>query len=148
MIISSLISALVIFASAALLKISIGALGYISLCDGFIVIMLSKQKPSVAMLIAAVSCVAADYLNGYSYYALATLIIKGMIGFLAASLKGKSEKYRFLTVFITLAGYGIYDWILYHSASYLKLSLCYNLLQSIISAVLIALHRYIVKKRG
>ena len=148
MIVQAIVSALAIFASTALLKISIGALGYISLCDGFIVIMLSKQKPSIAMLIAAVSCVAADYLNGYGYYALATLIIKGMIGFLAASLKGKNEKYSFLTVFITLAGYGIYDWILYHSASYLKLSLCYNLLQSIISALLIALYRYIVKKRG
>ena len=148
LIVKAIVSAIIIFASAAFTKLGIGALGYISLCDAIIVILLEKQKPSVAMLIAAVSCVAADYFNNCSYYALATLIIKGAMGFLSAALTNKAGKYRFAVVFLTLIGYAIYDWILYPNVYFLKLSLCYNLLQSVISVTLILLYNYIRKKRG
>lgn len=146
--INAIISTVIIALSSMFLKINIGTLGYLSLCDGLIVLLLENQPASIAMMCASLACVAADVFNGCRYYGLTTVIVKGAIGYLAAFMKKKELKYSWTAVFLSVIGYGLTDWLIMKNTSYLGRSLCYNLIQSILSVLLIESVRLVRKKRG
>ena len=95
-----------------LLKIPNGIQGYVHMGDGFIMLFSSVLSPLCAVLVAAAGSALADIAGGYAYFALFTLIIKGLEAFLIAKIFQKS-KLRFVSYFtgsiVMIFGYFLTD---------------------------------------
>lgn len=114
---SGLFTALVVIATA-FLKVPT-AIGYVNLGDGVIFAAAAALGPYAAV-IGGVGSALADIIAGYSIYAPATLIIKAMMGFVAAKLiinQGKVTVRNVLVYVLAevvmLGGYFIFESFLY-----------------------------------
>lgn len=101
-----------VFLATFLLKIPNGIQGYVHMGDGFIMLFSSVLSPLCAVLVAAAGSALADIAGGYAYFALFTLIIKGLEAFLIAKIFQKS-KLRFVSYFtgslVMIFGYFLTD---------------------------------------
>ena len=94
------------------------AIGYINLGD-LVILLSSYILGPLALLPAAIGSTLADLLAGYPQYAIATFLIKGLMGFVAGSLlkrnaKGKVSLVRkvsgsFVAELIMIAGYFAFE---------------------------------------
>lgn len=94
------------------------AIGYINLGD-LVILLSSYILGPLALLPAAIGSTLADLLAGYPQYAIATFLIKGLMGFVAGSLlkrnaKGKVSLVRkvsgsFAAELIMIAGYFAFE---------------------------------------
>ncbi len=103
---------IVIFLVTLLTKVSLGNYGYFNLSDALIMILVTDLSPSYAMLVACIPTVAADYVLGYEVYAIATLVIKAIEGYLVAYLSQKVQKNVVVCLVSSLLvwlGYGLFD---------------------------------------
>ena len=98
-------------------------IGYANAGDGFILIASMLVGP-LAGLVGGIGSALADLILGYTVYAPATFVIKGLIGLAGGYLiRGRRLSLRNLLVFIVcelwmVAGYFLFETILYgvHSA--------------------------------
>lgn len=101
-----------VFLATFLLKIPNGLQGYIHSGDGFILLFSSILSPFSAFLIAGIGSAFADIAGGYAYFALFSLLIKGIEASLVSFLFQKS-RVRFLSYFagsiIMIFGYFLTD---------------------------------------
>lgn len=132
--------------------------GYVNLGDGFIFIAAALLGPLYGCLAGGIGSMLADILSGYAYYAPATLIIKGLAGFVFAlvfskfSQKHAQVKICFSIIISALAGslvisggYFLYECILY-GVKAAALSVPFNLLQNTVGLVLATILFPFVKK--
>ena len=75
-----------VFIATMYLKIPNGIGGYFNLGDGFILLFASILSPLGGFLVGGLGSALADVAGGYAYYFFPTLIIKGLEGFVVASL--------------------------------------------------------------
>ena len=121
-VIASLISALICVATM-IIKIPTPLKGYVNAGDGFILVGASLLSPTYSFLSAAIGSALADVLSGYTTYAPATFLIKGLMGLVTTLilLKLKEKNCRFimklipaiLAEVIMVLGYFIFEGILY-----------------------------------
>lgn len=121
-VIASLISALICVATM-IIKIPTPLKGYVNAGDGFILVGASLLSPAYSFLSAAIGSALADVLSGYTTYAPATFLIKGLMGLVTTlillKLKEKNCKFimklipAILAEVIMVLGYFIFEGILY-----------------------------------
>lgn len=119
----------------------VGGNGYVNLGDMVIFIAALLLNRKSAFLVGGIGSFLADIFLGYTLYAPASLIIKGLEGFIAASLLNTAmgKKHSLMAtliagVWMTL-GYYIFEIFLYGSKGAL-LSIPANLMQGMVGAVL------------
>ncbi|MDR3085187.1 MAG: ECF transporter S component [Christensenellaceae bacterium] len=118
-------------------------IGYANLGDGFILGSAVLLGPFAAV-VGGVGSALADLLLGYSIYAPATLVIKGLMGLCAALFIRKGFPFRLLgfvlAELIMVLGYFAFECFAYTPASAL-LSVPANLMQGLVGiAVALALN--------
>ncbi|MBR0536371.1 MAG: ECF transporter S component [Clostridia bacterium] len=121
-VVASLISALICVATM-IIKIPTPLKGYVNAGDGFILVGASLLSPAYSFLSAAIGSALADVLSGYTTYAPATFLIKGLMGLVTTlillKLKEKNCKFimklipAILAEVIMVLGYFIFEGILY-----------------------------------
>lgn len=121
-VVASLISALICVATM-IIKIPTPLKGYVNAGDGFILVGASLLSPTYSFLSAAIGSALADVLSGYTTYAPATFLIKGLMGLVTTlillKLKEKNCKFimklipAILAEVIMVLGYFIFEGILY-----------------------------------
>lgn len=112
---SALLTAMIMIATM-FLQMPTGLGGYVHLGDGVIFIAAAVLGPW-AGIAAALGSALSDLFAGYTIYVPATLIIKGLMGFMAGqfmSREGKRFQMRNLLVFVLaetvmLLGYFVYE---------------------------------------
>ena len=117
-VIASLISALICVATM-IIKIPTPLKGYVNAGDGFILVGASLLSPTYSFLSAAIGSALADVLSGYTTYAPATFLIKGLMGLVTTlillKLKEKNCKFimklipAILAEVIMVLGYFIFE---------------------------------------
>ena len=122
------------------LKIPTG-IGYANMGDGFVLAAGALLGP-FAGIPAALGSMLADLMLGYTIYAPATLVIKGLMGLLAGLFiqKAAAFSWKNLLLFAALElwmvlGYFLFECVLYGVAAALG-SVVPNLLQGVVGAVL------------
>ena len=122
------------FVLTAFIAIPIGQFGYINLGDLSVMLFASILSPSLAFLVGGIGSALADLYLGYSQYALFTLLIKGIEGFLVAylfsNLKSKKILAYIVSVPIVALGYCLADTILLQSFITAASGIPFNVLQS------------------
>lgn len=132
LVLAGLFTALV-FIATAYLRIT-SPIGYLNLGDGVIFIAASVLGPFTAV-VGAIGSAAADLAAGYYQYIPATLLIKGIMGFMAYYLlRNKNGILQRVTTFfccevIMVAGYFLTDAILYGGMVPALAGLPFNLIQ-------------------
>ncbi len=121
-VIASLLAALICVATM-IIKIPTPLKGYVNAGDGFIILGASMLPPAFSFLAAAIGSALADVLSGYTSYALATFIIKGLMGLsttlILTYLKKKNSKGILkiipaaLAEVIMVLGYFVFEGFLY-----------------------------------
>ena len=121
-VVAALLSALICVATM-IIKIPTPLKGYVNAGDGFILLGSALLSPAYAFLAAGLGSALADVLSGYSSYALATFVIKGLMALAAALILKKlkdSNSKGFLKIipavvaeFIMVLGYFVYEGFLY-----------------------------------
>lgn len=118
----------------------VGGNGYVNLGDMVIFISAFLLLPKSAFLVGGIGSFLADMFLGYSLYAPASFIIKGLEGFIAGSLiRSKfGSKYPMISTIIAgiwmALGYYIFEMFLYGGKAAL-LSVPANLLQGLVGAI-------------
>ncbi|MEG0329740.1 MAG: ECF transporter S component [Longicatena sp.] len=125
----------VVFVATMYIKIPNGLDGYFNLGDGFILLFSSIVSPLGGFLIGGLGSGLADIAGGYAYYFFPTLIIKGLEGFIVASLFRKfGDKVKWIAYFvgcsIMVVGYFFAKWYLKGSMVIALSGVAENLLQS------------------
>ncbi len=121
-VVASLLAALICVATM-IIKIPTPLKGYVNAGDGFILLGASMLSPAFSFLAAAIGSALADILSGYTSYALATFVIKGLMGLsttlILAYLKKKNSKGilkiipAILAEVIMVLGYFVFEGFLY-----------------------------------
>ncbi len=97
--------------------------GYINVGDSMVLVCGVFFGPFFGVVCGGIGSALADLLGGYTQYALFTLIVKGVEGFIAAKIAGsivKSDNFfsvrriiaSFASVIWMIVGYFFTDWIL------------------------------------
>lgn len=135
----SLFTALVVIATAVL-QISYGK-GYVNLGDGVIFASAAVLGP-LAAVVGGVGSALADWLAGYSVYIPATLVIKAIMGLLAAKLIADAGKPSAKNIFVyalaevvMVGGYFVYETVLYGMPT-ATVSLLPNAIQGVFGIVI------------
>lgn len=109
------------------------AFGYINLGDGIILTAGYLLGPYYGMLAGALGAAMADITLGYAQYILPTLILKGIMGFLAGVASTKKGKtawiYYICAGFIMITGYYLFDSFLQGNFLSPMSSIPFNVLQ-------------------
>lgn len=122
----------------------VGGNGYVNLGDMVIFITALLLNRRYAFIVGGIGSFLADVFLGYSLYAPASFIVKGLEGFIAGSLLNTKlgKKYPFIstvTAGIWMAfGYYIFETFLYGAKGAI-VSVPANLVQGIVGAVLAGL---------
>ena len=66
--------------------------GYLNLGDGFVLLSAFLLGPALGSVSAGIGSVLADLLSGYPMYAVGTLVIKGIVALIAATLYRKLNR--------------------------------------------------------
>lgn len=118
----------------------VGGNGYVNLGDMVIFLAAMMLNRKSAFIVGGLGSLLADMILGYGIYAPASFIIKGLEGFIAGTLLGRSlgKKYPLLATLIggiwMALGYYIFETFLYGSKGAL-LSVPANLTQGALGAV-------------
>ncbi|MEA4913871.1 MAG: ECF transporter S component [Christensenella sp.] len=117
-----------------------GGVGYINLGDMGVLLAGMLLGGGWGALCAGAASALSDVLLGYTIYAPATFVIKGLVALIAGLLFAKTEKkIRFaalyLAALIVPAGYFLYELLLYGAASAIP-NILFNTLQCLIGAVI------------
>lgn len=107
--------------------------GYIHIGDSMIYCASFLLGGFYGAAAAGIGSMFADLAAGYSSYMIATLIIKGLMGFVCAVLMRKPKFHRFLIASIVggaimAAGYALYEY-LFVGAGGIVTSILFNLIQ-------------------
>ncbi|MCR8745042.1 ECF transporter S component [Romboutsia lituseburensis] len=141
-VLNGLMIALVCIATMTIQIPTPGTNGYVNIGDGVIFISSILFGPISGMVAGGVGSAMADILSGYSHWALFTLIIKGLEGYIVGIIiKNSSNMFRtiFATVvgtFIMVVGYFLAGIILKGSVIISAGSIPSNLVQGIMSMIL------------
>lgn len=116
-----------------------GGLGYINLGDAGVLLAGMLLGGGWGALCAGAASALSDVLLGYTVYAPATFVIKGLVALVAGVLFARTQKkIRFaalyLAALIVPAGYFLYEVLLYGTASALP-NIPFNTMQCMIGAV-------------
>lgn len=121
-VVAALLSALICVATMVI-KIPTPLKGYVNAGDGFILLGAALLSPTYAFLAGGLGSALADILSGYSSYAPATFIIKGLMALVAAliikKLKERNSKGilkiipALVAEIIMVLGYFVYEGFLY-----------------------------------
>lgn len=121
-VVAALLSALICVATM-IIKIPTPLKGYVNAGDGFILLGASILSPAYAFLAAGLGSALADVLSGYSSYALATFIIKGLMALFATLILKKLKETNskgilkiipaLVAEIIMVLGYFVYEGFLY-----------------------------------
>jgi uncharacterized membrane protein len=116
-----------------------GGLGYINLGDVGVLLAGMVLGGGWGALCAGAASALSDVLLGYTVYAPATFIIKGLVALVAGLLFARTQKkIRFVALYLAAlivpAGYFCYEVLLYGAASALP-NIPFNTMQCIIGAV-------------
>ncbi len=121
-VVAALLSALICVATM-IIKIPTPLKGYVNAGDGFILLGASILSPAYAFLAGGLGSALADVLSGYSSYALATFVIKGLMALFAALILKKLKESNskgilkiipaLVAEIIMVLGYFVYEGFLY-----------------------------------
>lgn len=121
-VITALIAALICVATM-IIKIPTPLKGYVNAGDGFILLGAAVLSPAYAFLAGGLGSALADVLSGYSSYALATFVVKGLMALAAALILKKLKENNSKGVLkiipavvaeiIMVLGYFVYEGFLY-----------------------------------
>ncbi len=121
-VVAALLSALICVATMVI-KIPTPLKGYVNAGDGFILLGAALLSPTYAFLAGGLGSALADILSGYSSYAPATFVIKGLMALVAAliikNLKESNSKGilkiipALVAEIIMVLGYFVYEGFLY-----------------------------------
>lgn len=117
MIITSMLAALVFAVTYFIPPIPVpNSVGYVNLGDAVIYCAAMLVGPSWAAAAAAIGSALADWAYGAAFYIPATIIIKGLMGFVCALIIRKANYKRFLLATIIggaimACGYFVYEWV-------------------------------------
>lgn len=134
LIISSMLTALV-FVVTFLLPIPVSSKGaYINLGDSIIYCAGMLVGAPWAAAASGIGSALSDWALGYTFYAPASLIIKGLMGFVCATLIKKGGYKRFLVSSIIggaimVAGYGLFEVLFMGGWGYAATTVISNLIQ-------------------
>ena len=138
---SALLAAVVCVATM-MINIPSPANGYVNLGDCFVLLCGWLLGPWYGAAAAGIGSMFADIFAGYLYYAPATLIIKGLMGLVAAVLYRKAASKAALIVsgvvaeIIMVAGYFCFAaWFLGYGIAGAALSVPGNLVQGVVGLV-------------
>ena len=91
-----------------LIRIPNGLQGYVNVGDAVIFIFAALVDPIDTLLIGGIGSAIADVAGGYAYYAIFTLIIKGIEGYVASRLYKQWNKGWFAFIIAALCMIGGY----------------------------------------
>ena len=116
-----------------------GGFGYINLGDAGVLLAGALLGGGWGALCAGAASALSDVLLGYTVYAPATLVIKGLVALVAGLLFARTQKkIRFIALYpaalIVPAGYFLYELLLYGAASAIP-NILFNTLQCLTGAV-------------
>lgn len=139
----ALLTSLVIVGTI-IIRIPIPAVsGYINFGDLFIFLGASLFGPIVGALAGGIGSALADILSGGAQWAIFSLIIKGLMGFVVGKFAYKSKFYGFknligtiLAIIILVIGYYISGSLIIGSFITGLTSIPYDLIQGIISSII------------
>jgi uncharacterized membrane protein len=129
------------------IQVPIGMGGYLNLGDALVLSGAWLLGGPLGAFAAAVGSALADLFAGYAVYALPTFFIKGGMALLAAFL-GRLVQRRgngrivlralggLLAELVMVAGYFVFEWVLYKSLAGALLSVPFNLLQGAVGLIL------------
>ncbi len=145
---AALICIVTYFVKFPLPQISRGA--YINLGDTMIYIVAALINPVYAMLAAGIGSGLADLLYGGGIYIPATVIIKGVMGYVCAKIMNRGQFPAYIIACVTggiimVLGYGLFETALYGLKAALASSI-FNLIQ-LAGGVIIALPCYFILPR-
>lgn len=117
-----------------------GGFGYINLGDLGVLLAGMLLGGGWGALCAGAASALSDVLLGYTVYAPATFVIKGLVALLAGLLFARTQKkIRFIALYpaalIVPAGYFLYEVLLYGAASAIP-NILFNTLQCMVGAVI------------
>ena len=117
-----------------------GGFGYINLGDVGVLLAGMLLGGGWGALCAGAASALSDVLLGYTVYAPATFVIKGLVALVAGLLFVKTEKkIRFVALYLAAlivpAGYFFYELLLYGAASAIP-NILFNTLQCLVGAVI------------
>ena len=122
-----------------LIRIPNGLQGYVNVGDAVIFIFAALVDPIDTLLIGGIGSAIADVAGGYAYYAIFTLIIKGIEGYVASRLYKQWNKGWFAFIIAALCmigGYIIADSIVNQSIWLGLASVAGNLVQGGASVII------------
>ena len=121
-VVAALLSALICVATMVI-KIPTPLKGYVNAGDGFILLGAALLSPTYAFLAGGLGSALADILSGYSSYAPATFVIKGLMALVAALILKKLKESNskgvlkiipaLVAEIIMVLGYFVYEGFLY-----------------------------------
>jgi len=121
-VVAALLSALICVATMVI-KIPTPLKGYVNAGDGFILLGAALLSPTYAFLAGGLGSALADILSGYSSYAPATFVIKGLMALVAALIIKKLKESNskgilkiipaLVAEIIMVLGYFVYEGFLY-----------------------------------
>lgn len=143
-VVAALLSALICVATM-IIKIPTPLKGYVNAGDGFILLGSALLSPAYAFLAGGLGSALADVLSGYSSYALATFVVKGLMALAAAlilkKLKENNSKsiLKFIPAFVAeiimVLGYFVYEGFLYGFGPS-AVNIIPNLLQGVVGIII------------
>ena len=122
-----------------LIRIPNGLQGYVNVGDAVIFIFAALVDPIDTLLIGGIGSAISDVAGGYAYYAIFTLIIKGIEGYVASRLYKQWNKGWFAFIIAALCmigGYIIADSIVNQSIWLGLASVAGNLVQGGASVII------------
>ena len=152
---AALFTALTVIATMLIIIPIPGGSGYVNMGDAIILIGSFVGTHLTSMIFAGLGSGLADILSGYALYALATIIVKGLMGLVASkvfiSLK-KSTKGAILSAvlaeIIMISGYFIYEMFILKVGAMAYVSIGANGVQGAFAIAVSIISYYAIKKSG
>ncbi|GAA3647594.1 ECF transporter S component [Asaccharospora irregularis] len=141
-VLNGLMTALVCIATMVIQVPTPGTNGYVNVGDAVIFITSILFGPLAGMLAGGVGSALADLLSGYPHWALFTLIIKGLEGYLVGIIVGKSNTISrnifsiSIGIVVMVIGYFLAGAILKGSFIVSAASIPSNIVQGIVSMII------------
>lgn len=124
----------------SLLVIPINGVGYFNFGDAMIMFLSIRLNPALAFISAGMGSMLGDFIAGYPQYALFTLLIKGLEGFLISKLTNYSKLFRLIIGGCWMIfGYGLVDLLLYRNLVVIIPGIIANVIQVVVSILLVLL---------
>lgn len=123
-----------------MIKVNIAVVGYVHIGDVGILVMSSILPSGLSAIVAGLSSALVDVVSGYGNYAIASLLVKGLLGFVLSTLlksdDTKKGRLFLATWLIIVGGYSLWDFIQFQSLEYVLVSLAANTVQVVVSFII------------